>query len=146
MSEVFRVLSVDDVARVVEIENQSFSEPWSSDSFRDIIKNANFVTIGLFVDSVLAGYVIYYTVLNELHVMNIAVHPDFRQKSCGTKLLSEVHKEGMKRKLHFAYLEVRETNEAAQKLYAKMGYQKVGRRIKYYTNEEDALLMFKELQ
>lgn len=145
MTDILRALSVNDIVRVVEIENQSFSEPWSSDSFRDIIQNPNFVTIGLFMDSSLAGYVIYYTVLNEMHIMNIAVHPDFRQKSCGTKLLSEVHKEGMKRKLHFVYLEVRETNDAAQKLYAKMGYQKAGRRIKYYANEEDALLMFKEL-
>lgn len=145
MSEVYKSLSVDDVVRISEIENVSFSEPWSKDSFRSLIENPDFITIGCYIDRVLAGYVFYYIVMNELHIMNIAVHPTYRKMSCGTKLLSEVHKEGMKRKLNFAYLEVRETNEAAMKLYAKLGYKNVGRRIRYYANEEDALLMFKEL-
>ena len=146
MKERFEPLQVEHVSQIVEIETQSFHEPWSSDSFRDVISNPHFQSLGIFIDQKLAGYIFYYTVMNELHVMNIAVHPSYRQKNCGTKLLTKIHEFGKKGKIQFAYLEVRETNEAAQALYTKLGYKKLGRRIKYYSNQEDALLMYKELQ
>ena len=141
----FESLKSGDIPQILEIENSSFQEPWSRDGFRDLIANPSFRQIGIFADSRLAGYVFFYCVMDELHVMNIAVHPDFRKKGMGEKLLTHVHDFGIEHKIKFAYLEVRQTNTAAQKLYEKMGYQKQGRRIGYYSNQEDALLMLKEL-
>ncbi len=141
----YRSLSFDDLASIVAIENQSFQEPWSRDGFSQIMSNPSFTSMGLFMDGKLAGYVFYYLVLDELHVMNVAVDPIFRNQKLATKLLTKVHDFGKEKNIKYAYLEVRETNEAAQKLYACLGYQKQGRRIGYYSNQEDALLMYKEL-
>ena len=141
----FGSVRVEHISRILEIENQSFQVPWSRDGFRDLISNPSFTSIGIFIDGILVGYVFYYLVMDELHVMNVAVDPMHRKKGLGTTLLDKVHQEGRKYAIKVAYLEVRETNETAQKLYEKMGYQKQGRRIGYYANKEDALLMFKKL-
>ncbi len=145
MNIKFESLSSDHLSRIVEIENQSFQEPWSREGFREMMANPSFQSLGVFFDRKLAGYVFYYLVMDELHVMNVAIDPVFRNKGLGEKLLAQVHDFGKKHGIKFAYLEVRETNNAAQKLYEKLGYHKQGRRIGYYPNREDALLMFKDL-
>lgn len=145
MTLSFSALNAQHIPKIVEIENQSFQEPWSKDGFRDIMNNPSFQSMGVFSKTDLVGYIFYYVVLDELHVMNIAIDPKHRKHGIGEKLLDKVHEFGKKHKIKFAYLEVRETNDAAKKLYEKLGYQKQGRRIGYYANREDALLMFKDL-
>jgi ribosomal-protein-alanine N-acetyltransferase len=140
-----RSLTASDIPQILEIENQSFSEPWSRDGFRDLLANPSFNEMGAFIGPNLVGYIFFYCVMDELHVMNIAVHPKFRKQGLGEKLLNHVHEFGKKHEIKFAYLEVRQTNDSAQKLYEKLGYRKQGRRIGYYSNQEDAFLMLKEL-
>lgn len=141
----FDSLKLDHIPKIVGIENQSFSEPWSKDGFRDILSNPSFRSLGIFCDRELAGYIFFYLVMDELHVMNVAIDPSFRQKGLGSKLMEKVHEMGKGFGAKLAYLEVRETNDAAQKLYESLGYKRQGRRINYYANQEDALLMFKDL-
>lgn len=145
MSLTFDSLNTSHVPRIVEIETQSFQEPWSADGFRDMISNPTFQSLGVFYHQKLAGYIFYYIVADELHLMNIAIDPVLRKRGIGEQLLTKIHEVGKKFKIKFAYLEVRETNAAALKLYEKLGYRKQGRRIGYYPNKEDALLMFKDL-
>lgn len=145
MNITFDSLKIDHIPQIVGIENQSFQEPWSKDGFRDILSNPSFRNLGIFSDRVLAGYIFFYLVMDELHVMNVAIDPSYRQKGLGAKLMEKVHEMGRGFGAKLAYLEVRETNDAAQKLYASLGYQRQGRRINYYANQEDALLMFKDL-
>jgi ribosomal-protein-alanine N-acetyltransferase len=145
MKHTFSELTSQHIDQVIEIENQSFQEPWSRDGFRDLISNARYDAIGLFVGSKLAGYLFSYSVVDEVHIMNVAVHPSFRKQNLATLLLEHVHSQSRKKGGKVAYLEVRETNEAAQALYRKLGYEKQGRRIGYYSNQEDALLMCKQL-
>lgn len=145
MMVTFESLKKDHIPRIVEIENQSFQEPWSADGFRDILSNPSFQSLGIFSDKVLAGYLFFYIVMDELHVMNVAIDPTFRKKGLGSKLLDRVHELGKGFGVKLAYLEVRETNESALRLYESLGYKKQGRRIKYYANQDDALLMYKDL-
>jgi ribosomal-protein-alanine N-acetyltransferase len=145
MKASFGDINSSHIARIVEIENQSFQEPWSFEGFRELIANPSFASMGIFLNQKLVGYIFYYLVMDELHVMNVAIDPAFRKKGLGESLLNKVHDKGKKHSIKFAYLEVRETNESAQKLYEKLGYRKQGRRIGYYSNKEDALLMFKDL-
>ena len=145
MSVSFGELKTDHIPRIVEIENLSFAEPWSKDGFRDILVNPSFRSLGIFSDRLLAGYIFYYIVMDELHVMNIAIDPLFRKQGLGFKLLEKIHEMAKGFGVKLDYLEVRQTNEAAQKLYEKLGYKKQGRRIGYYPNQEDALLMYKDL-
>jgi ribosomal-protein-alanine N-acetyltransferase len=145
MSLKLQSLSQDNIPGILEIETNSFPEPWSKDGFRDLLANPSFNQMGLFRGDQLVGYIFFYCVMDELHIMNIAVHPNERKKGFGEQLLEYVHDFGRKHEIKFAYLEVRETNDPAQKLYEKMGYRKQGRRIGYYANQEDALLMLKEL-
>lgn len=145
MNAQFQPITLKNIDQIIEIENQSFQEPWSKDGFRELISNALYDAIGLFVGHQLAGYVFSYSVVDEIHIMNVAVHPNHRQKDYASKLLEHVHEKAKKKGGKFAYLEVRETNAAAQGLYQKLGYKKQGRRIGYYSNKEDALLMCKEL-
>jgi ribosomal-protein-alanine N-acetyltransferase len=132
MNLTFQALSKNDIPNIVLIENQSFQEPWSRDGFRDMLSNPSFQSMGVFVD-------------RKLHVMNVAVDPIYRKQGLGENLLGKVHDFGKKHGSKIAYLEVRESNQSAVKLYEKLGYRKQGRRIKYYSNQEDALLMFKDL-
>jgi len=145
MKLTFNPLQIIDIPKIIPIENQSFKEPWSKDGFKELISNPSFMSVGIFLDQKLVGYVFFYVVMDELHVINVAVDPAFRKKGLGEILLNKVHEHGKKHSVKYAYLEVRETNEAALKLYAKLGYHKQGRRIGYYSNKEDALLMFKDL-
>jgi ribosomal-protein-alanine N-acetyltransferase len=103
------------------LKTKAFQEPWSFEGFRELIANPSFASMGIFLDQKLVGYIFYYLVMDELHVMNVAIDPAFRKKGLGESLLNKVHDKGKKHSIKFAYLEVRETNESAQKLVRKIG-------------------------
>ena len=82
----------------------------------------------------------YWLVVDEIQVMNIATHPTHRRRGLAQALLIHLLRE--EREVASLTLEVRKSNEAAQSLYEKMGFRKVGARSKYYSdNQEDAVLM-----
>jgi len=88
------------------------------------------------------GYIIFSEVVDELHVLNVAVHPEYRRRGIATALLTSLHKMALERGRAFAYLEVRESNKAAQALYLKFGYKPLTKRKAYYSdNHEDAVIM-----
>ena len=136
---------------VAEIENMSFSVPWSKKSFEDCLKNP---LIDFFVATLeesdgktrAVGYVVTLTVSPESEILNIAVSPDFRRKGIAEKLLSHITGMALKKKCDTLMLEVRESNISARSLYEKLGFYPVGRRKGYYTSPtEDAILMDKSL-
>ncbi|MFA5839501.1 MAG: ribosomal protein S18-alanine N-acetyltransferase [Candidatus Margulisiibacteriota bacterium] len=122
-----------DLPAVVAIENISFSAPKSESVFRE---DEHKYLVAKEGDQII-GYIGTEKILDEIHVINMAVHPDFRRKGIGNMLLEKVLK-----KPDTVYLEVRETNIAAQKLYEKYGFKVVGSRKKYYQdNDENAYTM-----
>ena len=91
------------------------------------------------------GYCSFWRVLDELHINNLAVAPSQRGVGAGTALLHEVLREGARMGARRATLEVRRSNEAARRLYERLGFSVAGVRQAYYTNPvEDALILWRE--
>ena len=143
-------LTVADLDEVVAIENASFRDPWSRGAFAYEIKQNPvarcWVARGAGSPSRVLGYLCLWEIEPELHITNIAVHPDWRRRGIARSLLDAILEDARRRDLAVAFLEVRPTNTEARTLYERLGFQVVGRRKGYYvTTGEDALLMKADL-
>ena len=133
------------VSQVAELEALCFSDPWSETSVASELTNPLSFWLVSLEDDRLTGYVGSQTVVGETDMMNIAVHPDFRRRGIAEALVIALVEELKKLESHCLTLEVRASNEPAQKLYEKLGFSQIGRRPKYYRNpREDALILRKE--
>ncbi|ADY56963.1 (SSU ribosomal protein S18P)-alanine acetyltransferase [Syntrophobotulus glycolicus DSM 8271] len=145
---MIRPLTLEDISKVVEIEEASFPTPWKAESFRsELVDNYLARYFGLELDGLMIGYMGLWNVMGEGHITNIAVSPAYRGQGWGEYLLKTVM-ETLKRTEHMSRvtLEVRVSNYTAQKLYTKLGFRPAGFRRKYYTdNREDALIMWASL-
>ncbi|WP_375346276.1 ribosomal protein S18-alanine N-acetyltransferase [Priestia megaterium] len=143
----FRLMEVKDIDQVVKIEKKSFTTPWSSEAFQNELTNNQFSTYIVMEEGEnIIGYCGTWIVIDEAHVTNIALLPDYRGKGLGELLLSNVM--DVLRKLGAASmtLEVRVSNHIAQSLYQKLGFKPGGIRKNYYSdNNEDALVMWVNL-
>ena len=150
MAEPFiRPIRKEDVKGIHEIETLCFAMPWSEESILHDVKE-NPVARWLVMDDG-EGRVIAYAgmwfVLDEAHVCNIAVHPDFRRLGYGRAVMAALIELAQENSMGLMELEVRRSNLAAQNLYHSFGFIDVGWRKRYYEdNKEDALLMFKEFR
>ncbi|MEW6097440.1 MAG: ribosomal protein S18-alanine N-acetyltransferase [bacterium] len=134
----------EDINQVLEIENLSFLDPWTKRMYLSEIRERNdsyFITAKL--EDRIIGYGGFWLVVDEAHLVNLAVHPDFRCQGIGTQimqyLLNLAKQLGAKR----ATLEVRASNVIAQKFYANFGFTTIALRKKYYSDtKEDAAVMW----
>src|SRR5205085_10430405 len=86
-----------------------------------------------------------WSVMDEAHITTIGVHPDHRRHGIGERLFATLLEEAAERGVRRASLEVRESNRAAQSLYAKYGFVPIARRRRYYSDTgEDAIVMWVE--
>jgi ribosomal-protein-alanine N-acetyltransferase len=134
-----------DVDAIVEIEKLSFSTPWSRSALLSELRYPRqAVYLVARVKGRVVGYVGMWTVGNEGHITNIAVHPDYRGKGVGTRLLSFLIAVARSRDINALTLEVRQSNVRARKLYERMGFVASGIRTGYYCdNNEDAIIMWR---
>lgn len=131
-----------DVSEVVEIERMSFTTPWSEAAFLGEILKLYSLTKVAVLEGKIIGYICVEHIMDEGHILNLAVHPDFRRRGIGTKLMEEVLDELKKNDCRYLYLEVRFSNLGARKFYESFGFRVVGIRRDYYTSPiEDAALM-----
>jgi ribosomal-protein-alanine N-acetyltransferase len=142
-----RSLTLADLSAIEEIERSSYTTPWSRSMFAGELAKPTSLSLGAFEDDRLAGYLITSRYVDAWHVMNIAVSPAFRRRGIATALLQrlfELAEDGSRRGFT---LEVRVSNEAAIKLYERLGFTGRGTRRGYYTdNREDALIMWREAE
>jgi [ribosomal protein S18]-alanine N-acetyltransferase len=140
-----RPLALDDLNAIEEIERRSYATPWSRSMFAGELAKPASLCLGAFEDDRLAGYLITSRYVDAWHVMNIAVNPVFRRRGIATALLErlfELTEDGGRRGYT---LEVRVSNNAAIKLYQRLGFTARGTRRGYYTdNREDALIMWRD--
>ena len=123
------------------LEKICFSSPWSADSLIEASGRADSSFLTAFVDGKFAGYAGMLCVLDEGQICNVAVCPHFRRMGVGEALMQAQREAGEARDLSVMMLEVRAGNSAAQRLYEKMGWEKVGVRRNYYSNpREDGIL------
>lgn len=143
---MIRNMKNSDVPQIAALEARCFSDPWSANSIASELKNPLSLWLVDEREGVIAGYVGSQSVPPEADVMNLAVAPELRRQGIGRALMLHLaallRRDGMEN----LTLEVRETNAAAIALYAALGFESVGKRLKYYVNPtEDALIMRKEL-
>ena len=141
------VMKSRDIDTVTEIEKLSFDTPWSRESFISEIEKNDFAQylVAKIGDKVV-GYAGMWFILDETHITNIAVHPDYRDIGIGDKLIKAVIESTKENGLRSITLEVRNTNKKAIYLYEKNGFETAGIRKGYYSdNNDDALIMWKEI-
>jgi len=140
-------MSMDDLPQVAAIEAQSQRDPWPQQSFQAEVENARVAQPLVAVRKhEIVGYIVPWFIEDEMQVANIAVKEGFRQQGVGRMLLSHVLHLARQQGCRWAYLEVRESNAAARRLYGCLGFVATGLRPRYYGHgAEDAILMKKEL-
>lgn len=142
MSDIFlRLLVETDLPAVLAIEKASFLAPWSRASFVHELHNPHSQLTAAEQDGQVIGYLCCWYVVDEIHILDIAVHPAHRRKGVGAQLLRHAMTEGRRRGACSANLEVRRSNLAAIALYEQFGFQSVTVRARYYSDGEDALVM-----
>ena len=143
MNLSIRKMMVEDIPTVVALDKISFSLPWPERSFRfEVTANPASRCWVAEVDERIAGMIVAWLFVDEVHIATLATNPEFRRQGIAQKLLSHVLKLAMKEGAVSSFLEVREGNLAAQEMYRKFGYKESGRRPRYYKdNNEDAILM-----
>jgi ribosomal-protein-alanine N-acetyltransferase len=134
-----------DAAAVAEIEKLCFSPPWSLEEIlRELRENALAYYLVGTSDLRVVSYAGLWTVLNEGHITNVAVHPDFRGRGFGAAVIDALIRQTRREaNLTDFTLEVRASNIAAIRLYGRAGFREEGRRRGYYTEPtEDAVIMW----
>lgn len=134
-----------DLRQVLEIERASFENPWSSTLFLQELR----IPFSRIVvvrptdgdDTTIAGYLCRWLVADEIHILNVAVHPRARRRGIGHLLMEEALREARVHKAEAVTLEVRRSNASARHLYEALGFEEVGVRRNYYGRGEDALIM-----
>ncbi len=141
-----REMTKADIDEVLEIEEASFPTPWSGESFaREIDNPCSFCHVALAGD-VLIGYACASRILDEGHILNLAVRPDYRGRGIGKLLALSVLAKLVSSGCREVFLEVRTSNRTARRLYESLGFRMVGLRKGYYPlPREDAIIMKKEL-
>jgi ribosomal-protein-alanine N-acetyltransferase len=139
---VICAMTESDLPQVISIEVDSYPRPWSKSHFLDELASPHsFPLVALDQEGTLAGYICPMVLLDEGHILNVAVRKESRGLGLGKLLMERTLMECRDRGAEFVSLEVRPSNGSALALYRKLGFAETGRRKKYYENGEDAILM-----
>ncbi len=133
------------IESIAELENLCFSHPWSKRSLEEFFDNKlSYCIVATSHDlpDIAIGYIGAYIIFDNADITNIAVHPDYRRMSIGSKLIEQMIDHCKQQMVSRISLEVRLSNTIAQRLYIKHGFSVVGTRKNYYKDPiEDAVLM-----
>lgn len=138
-------LKEEDLDAVLKIEQESFPLPWTRGMFEQElhIPTSHFFVARSMPAKEIVGYAGYWQVVDELHLINIAIRPDCRKQGLGRHLLFYILCDGKRLGLKKATLEVRASNLIAQRLYEEAGFKNIAIRKNYYAdNLEDAVIMW----
>ncbi|MGI5892127.1 MAG: ribosomal protein S18-alanine N-acetyltransferase [Bacillota bacterium] len=145
---VIMPLSAQHIDEITEIENLSFTVPWSKEAYlKELNENIFSFYLGVFWQERLVAYGGYWLIMDEAHISNIAVHPLFRGQGLGELLMRNIIVSSLSQGSTKMTLEVRESNSCAQNLYQKLGFVASGIRPGYYSdNNEGAVIMWLDLR
>lgn len=135
-------LNPESIPDLVDIESKSGDPPWNEKLFQGEFENDCSRIYGLRWKGELHAFLVCHVVLDEAHILNVAVRCNLRSQGLGRALVEHVLQEFDDRSIRVVTLEVRRGNVAARALYEKLGFVEMGIREKYYrNNDEDALIM-----
>jgi ribosomal-protein-alanine N-acetyltransferase len=145
-------LTVADLGVVLVLENLAYARPWTEAHFRGEFARPFTLALGLKAGPmvfgpppVLAGYCFFWLLGPEIHLLNLAVRPEYRRHGLARRLMRAMLDIGRRAGVGTVFLEVRSGNMEAQSLYRSSGFAVTGRRPDYYEDGEDAHLMTLEL-
>lgn len=142
------IVNLNDIENIYEIEKVSFKKPWQKKYFNLLVNKKDIMFVKLIYKRQLIGYfILLYENEQKIkiaHLLNIAIHPDFRGKGFGKFLLYAVKKLSLAEKCSIIKLEVRISNKKAINLYKNCGFE-ISRILSNYYGDEDGLLMEKYL-
>lgn len=142
-----RAMTSADLPAVLAIETASQPTPWSEGNFRDCLQGGYACRVAA-VGNQPVGFMILSSVLDERHLLNVAVDPARQRRGLALWMLEDELEEARATSMSVMYLEVRAGNEGAQNLYRRLGFVENGCRKGYYragAGREDAVLMMLEL-
>jgi len=144
---IIRPMLISDLEAILEIERASFSKPWSLESFKAELRDNEYARyLCLELNGRVIGYLGLWFILDEGHITNIAITPDYRGQNWGEFLLRSVMDKMLEQGMERMTLEVRVSNSKAQSLYKRLGFATAGIRKGYYADTgEDAMIMWAEL-
>ncbi|SDL18868.1 ribosomal-protein-alanine N-acetyltransferase [Maridesulfovibrio ferrireducens] len=139
-------LGLESLSELRKLECVCFDYHWTEEQFRLGLERRAFYVLGYLFEGILVGYLAYSMVLDEMEVLNLGVHPDFRKRGIGRELMLALLEQCRKTDVVKGLLDVKESNIPAISLYESLGFKQVGVRKKYYPDtHEDALLYDLEL-
>ena len=135
----------EDLPAVLDIERRSFAQPWSRAFFEKELATP-FARLVVAVEEAVPrpqviGYTCRWRVTDEVHLLNVAVHPERRGLGHGRVLVGAVVAEAEAARTRVVYLEVRAGNVIARRLYRQLGFRDLGVRRGYYGPGQDAVVM-----
>lgn len=140
----YRSLGLADLDQVMLIEQAGHAFPWSERVFRDCLSAGYRLDGVVTADRQLLGFSMVMSVVDEWHILNLCVDPAYFRQGIGRYLMQKLIEQAPDAAIGSLWLEVRVGNVAARNLYAKLGFDEVGRRKSYYPAEggrEDAVVM-----
>ena len=147
-TETYRLMTELDLPVILDIENRSYPFPWTEGIFHDCLR-FGYSSWVLEIDRCIVGYGIMSLAVQECHILNICVDPEYQGQGIGRKLLGQLLTIARARKADTAFLEVRPTNINALSLYFSEGFNEIGTRRNYYPalfGREDAVILAKSLE
>jgi [ribosomal protein S18]-alanine N-acetyltransferase len=131
-----------DIPAVVAIEHAAYSVPWSETTFRGLLRRRDAELVVATVDDHVVGYAVFWCVVDQGELGNVAVIGSARRRGIGELLVAEIIERAARRRVREVFLEVRPSNLTARRLYERFGFEPVGRRRNYYQEPvEDALVL-----
>jgi ribosomal-protein-alanine N-acetyltransferase len=141
----FEPLKEENINDIVILEKLSFKDPWTRQSFYDELVNPLAHYILAKNSENVVGYGGFWKILDEAHITNIAVHPEYRRKNVGKNLMRQLILKAKDMQLTKMTLEVRQSNQVAISMYEKFGFVFCGLRPRYYADGENARIYWLEL-
>lgn len=138
-------MTAEDIDAVLLVENLCYPNPWAREIFERELR-ADWSNLLVIEPEDRPGatcaHVCYWVVHDELHILNVSVHPDSRRQGLARRMLARALEVCTEQRLQYVTLEVRVSNDAAISLYESLGFREIGRRKNYYSdNREDALVL-----
>ena len=135
-----------DLDQVLQVEAACFLHPWSAEAFRRELEHG-WSTILVATEGRIVGFLIFWLVHDEIHILNVATDPPHRRRGVARLLLAETGRRAAAADCALITLEVRRSNLAGLALYAQLGYERTAVRKGYYEAEnEDAIVMTRQLK
>ena len=138
-----RSIAEEDIPALLDIERQQNGAPWSEKAFQNELKQPQGVFLVGHLGAQVVGYAGAWVLVDEAHIITVAVHPDHLRNGFARRLIQTLLAECFEKGARCATLEVRRGNDPAIKLYESFGFKVAATRKGYYPdNHEDALVMW----